>query len=60
MPPPAGRVPAVEEQDDLAELLRAANFLTLTECVQTVVARVAASMQPVRLRPSFDACQHCC
>ena len=45
----AARVPAgVEAEDDLHELLRAANFLTLTECVQTVVARVVADMVPVR------------
>jgi hypothetical protein len=39
----------MEAEDDLHELLRAANFLTLTECVQTVVARVVADMVPVRL-----------
>ena len=38
----------VEAEEDLHELLRAANFLTLHECVQTVVARVVAEMLPVR------------
>lgn len=41
-------MPTAETQDDLHELLRAANFLTLSELVHTVVARVAVSMEPVR------------
>ena len=50
----------VEAEDDLHELLRAANFLTLSECVQIVVARVVADMVPVRLIWAHSACnQHC-
>jgi hypothetical protein len=43
----------VETQDDLHELLRAANFLTLSELVHMVVAQVVVSMQAVSA-VSFD------
>ncbi len=38
------------EMDAAHELLSAANFLTLQDCVQVVVAKVCDAMTPVRAR----------